>query len=392
MEGNVDNNGVILLVDDTPANLDLLKEYLNGQGYKILIAKNGETALTRARAARPDIILLDVMMPGMDGFETCRQLKADETTWSIPVIFMTALSSPQDKVRAFSLGAVDYVTKPLEQQEVIARVRAHLANYRYATRLEAMVAQRTQALADVNALLQRHEQRKADFIRIMSHELRTPLSLVMGYVDMLGANAPQEIVQGIKHGANRLKDIVNEILDVAWLDANAVPFDARPVDVKNLAELLVFQWSAAIEERQLEVHVDMAGLPVIEADAEHLKKVFEHLLLNAIKFTPDGGRITIAGTVSGDQRHIEISVRDTGIGIDPQDHKTIFDKFFETGYVMNHSSGKTKFKGGGAGLGLTIARGLVRAHRGDIWVESEGHDETTCPGSAFIVRLPICQP
>ena len=378
-----------LLVDDTPNNLTVLKEYLKDQGYQILVATNGENAITRAKKALPDVILLDVMMPGIDGFETCLRLKADPETAGIPVIFMTALSSPQDKVRGFEVGAIDYVTKPLEAEEVRARVRTHVQNHRYETQLEALVQERTAALEHALALLKEHERVKSDFIRIASHELRTPLSVIGGYASMLDqpGSEPELIVKNLRSGVDRMREIIQEMLEVAWLDTNSLPFEYAPVDVRNLVNLAIYNWKESLVERKITVE-NQLRLPIIQPDEEHLQKIFDHLLVNAMKFTPDCGHIRIFGQVTEDQQ-AEISVCDTGVGVDPKDVELIFDKFYRIGSVLNHSSGKTKFKGAGPGLGLTIVKGLVQAHGGTIWVTSPGYSETDFPGSTFTFRIPL---
>jgi signal transduction histidine kinase/CheY-like chemotaxis protein len=757
----------ILIVDDNPTNLGVLFDYLEEYGFRILVSQDGESGLKRAEYARPDIILLDVMMPGMDGFETCRRLKASPVTKDIPVIFMTALASTEDKVKGLEEGAVDYVTKPIQQAEVLARLTTHLrirdltqrlqkknlqletsgrvgqqatsildlnelltevarlirAQFGYyfvavwllndrhdgvvlrasdkrdseqqittglvvplhgvaldqvsvnvqiprehrrdsqqdgsgrsivaavcrtrqyyvtndaqtdpmflavkelpetrsemamplligaellgvldiqherrdafdaedkavllaladqvaiairnarlyyaekqrralaesmeetgrvlsssldmgqvpgrilerlaavvpyergavllqegdATRiiaqrgfppdervvglsipihegdvfqqlvtarhpiildnvaetpvwqqvewlpinlswlgvplvaqdrvvgmisltrheaaafsqddamlvaafagqaaialenarlyddisqfneqLEQMVAERTEELQKAYETLERLDRAKTDFIEVAAHELRTPLTLIRGYAALLdeqiGAmdESLKRLAGGILTGERRLYEIVNNLLDVSKITSKALNVCRGPVRINEVIERVRLGFKEVWPERRLTlITTGLTELPIIQADPDLLHKVFYHLIVNAIKYTPDGGTITVSGkVVTAFERRfvVEIIVSDTGIGIDAVHHELIFEKFYQVGKVTAHSSGKTKFKGGGPGLGLSIAKGIVLAHSGKIWVESAGYDEQACPGSQFHVCLPL---
>lgn len=755
----------ILIVDDNPRNLGVLSNYLKGSGYRILVARSGESALRKAKYVSPDIILLDVIMNGIDGFETCRQLKMDERTQDIPIIFMTALSSPEDKVRGFQVGAVDYITKPLQYQEVVARVNTHLhlrtlhenlknqneqlqkttddlmqanehlskqalqtqissqvarqitsildlddllqnvvkliqqqfgyyfvgvwlldtpkqqiiltaqavtgkrqldlnyaipvdrsdsavawvcetgthylvndvendskyfavdllvdtktelvlplqisenamgaldilsleedafddtdlvvlqtladqisiairnaqlykaeqrrrqlaeslehtgrvlssnlnlhllserilqelagvvpyergavllrrgdevysiAKYGYPAgeekrqihvhisdgdvflrmveterpvliddvladpgwqqmawlpvnhswlgvplitknkvigmisltrldiaafseedatlvlafssqaaialenadlydqinqlnaELEQKVVQRTQELNKANQLLERLDRTKTDFINVTSHELRTPLSIIQGYSQIL-QNIPaivddpsnEELIVGISEGAERLQQIVNTMLDVVRIETQALEIHVKQITITDIIELVRMKFMTALQERQLTLTTSgLEKLPAVFADPDLLFKVFNNLIVNAIKYTPDRGKISVIGqqitsSDSDEEEKIKITIRDTGIGLNPEHHILIFKKFYQTGKVAFHSTGETKFKGGGPGLGLAIVKGIVLAHRGQVWVESAGYNEETYPGSRFQVVLPV---
>jgi signal transduction histidine kinase len=197
----------------------------------------------------------------------------------------------------------------------------------------------------------------------------------------------------------RMEEVVENILDVAKIDSRSLDLFMSPLNMRFLIQQVVRRLEKEWVGRQLVITVaDMPGLPEVEADAEAMEKLFTHLLMNAVKYTPDGGFVRVEGrlyTANGDGRAapdaVEIIVSDTGIGIAPEVQELVFEKFFQTGKVMLHSSGKTSFKGGGSGIGLAIARGIVEAHNGRIWVESAGYDETECPGSAFHLILPIRQ-
>ncbi len=266
--------------------------------------------------------------------------------------------------------------------------------------LESTVQERTVALEQAYQQLEKIDRNKSDFIQVISHELRTPLTLILGYGYMLSSDLAaaengrcRQQVAGIIEGANRLADIVNAMLDMAYIDNSALEIILAPVALGGLLMGLCKTLEPVLVERGLRLRLEgFAALPQAEASGELLEKVFTNLLHNAIKYTPDGGEIVVRGQLvetSAVTSFVEVVVSDTGIGIAPECHELIFTKFYQTGRVAWHSSGKTKFKGGGPGLGLAIARGIVEAHGGKIWVESPGHDEATCPGSQFHVLLPL---
>lgn len=268
--------------------------------------------------------------------------------------------------------------------------------------LEMKVAQRTEELNKAYQILERLDRTKTDFINVTSHELRTPLAVIKGYSQMLNIRPTishdakaKELLNGILAGVNRLHQVVNTMLDVARIDAEVLRLQSEPIDLDEIIKQIRQQFTQILQERNLTVGLaHLKSLPPIQADPVLLDKVFYNLLINAIKYTPDGGVITINGCPIewNSQPAVEIVVSDTGIGIDPEHHDQIFEKFYQTGEVALHSSGQTKFKGGGPGLGLAIVRGIIQAHGGHVWVESEKFDEVTYPGSHFHVVLPLTRP
>ncbi len=268
----------------------------------------------------------------------------------------------------------------------------------------SQVDQHTAALETAYQQLELLERHKSDFIQVVSHELRTPLTIIQGHGQLLlkdlacsenESTAAQ--IRAIVAAATRLHEIVDNMLDTAQIDTNTMGLVMGHVVLSDVFDTLYRELAPALDERRLTLTVQEMVVPPIEADVRAMHKLFEHLLLNAVKYTPDGGRITISGRLLGrlarnpSEQFVEIVVSDTGIGIAPEFHELIFSKFYQTGPSEFHSSGKTKFKGGGPGLGLTIARGIVEAHGGRIWVESPGYDETTCPGSQFHLVLPVAR-
>ena len=260
--------------------------------------------------------------------------------------------------------------------------------------------QRTLELEKTNRILEQMDQAKTRFIQITAHELRTPLTLIQGYAQILqvkakGAADFTKYSGGIVEGSSRMAEIIDSMLYISRIDTNQLDLMPSETDIPLVIEKVEKTFQAALQERGVSLTTTgLGGLPVILADKDLLHKVFYHIIGNAIKYTPDGGRVTVSGRFVGDesQDEIEIAICDTGIGVDPENQELVFEKFYQTGEVLLHSSGKTKFKGGGPGLGLAIARGIVNAHRGRIWLESPGYDEATNPGTTVFVRLPVRGP
>ena len=259
------------------------------------------------------------------------------------------------------------------------------------------LASRTRELEKAYQTLEQMDHTKDTFINVTAHELRTPLTLVKGYTQMLLQKSSEDaslvaLSEGILSGTNRMLDIVTSLLDVSRIDSNMLKVVPAQVSLDLIVDQVKQEFQIALTERNLTFEkIGVENLPPIHADPDLLYKTFYHLIMNAIKYTPDGGTINVIGRSFElfENPEVEIVIRDTGIGIDPQHHDLIFEKFFQTGEVLFHSSGKTKFKGGGPGLGLAIARGIVQAHGGKIWVESPKYDEEELPGSKFFIRLPI---
>jgi signal transduction histidine kinase len=263
--------------------------------------------------------------------------------------------------------------------------------------MTANLQQRTIQLENTNQLLEQMDRTKMRFIQVAAHELRTPLTLVRGYAQMAnmqsnGNENLASLTSGIMDGSIRMGEVIDSMLDVSRIDSKLLEVLPSEVELGPVIEKVENAFHDALQERELGFRAEgLAELPIIHADKDLLYKVFHHVVGNAIKYTPDGGKITVSGRTVEDSvkgSEVEILVKDTGIGIDPQFHELVFEKFYQTGEVHLHSSGKTKFKGGGPGLGLAIARGIINAHHGRIWIESPAHSEESCPGTTVYVRLP----
>jgi len=257
---------------------------------------------------------------------------------------------------------------------------------------------RTLQLEKTNQLLEQMDRTKMRFIQVAAHELRTPLTIVKGYAQMAkvqvnGNENLKNLTNGILDGSIRMAEVIDSMLDVSRIDTNMLEVMPIKTEIGPVIEKVESVFRTALGERELCFSTEgLPDLPILQADKDLLYKVFYHVIGNAIKYTPDGGRITVTGRTIEDAVQgsaVEIAVIDTGIGIDPQYHELVFEKFYQTGEVHLHSSGKTKFKGGGPGLGLAIARGIINAHHGRIWIKSSGHNEQLCPGTTVHVRLPL---
>ncbi len=262
--------------------------------------------------------------------------------------------------------------------------------------METRVAHISNEMDKVQKQIERVDRSKSTFISVAAHELKTPITLIEGYASMMedllragkGINL-ESLLAGMTTGIDRLRSIVDDMLDVSMIDNNLLKLNYQPMQVAQMLDALYLEVEETLKKRNLHMEVKTfdGNRQWIYVDPARMMQAIRNVIANAIKFTPDGGIITIDGrTLKG---FIEVTIADTGIGISQDDQAVIFEKFGQLGRVDLHSSGKTKFKGGGPGLGLPIARGILDAHGGSIWVESPGYDEQTCPGSIFHILIPI---
>ncbi len=260
---------------------------------------------------------------------------------------------------------------------------------------ESRVAYLSNELDNLQKKIERLDKSKSNFVSVAAHELKTPLTLIEGYAAMIGDLTPQELeqihtlVQGVHNGIRRLRVMVDDMLDVSLIDNNLLALNFQPVWLNRILKLIKAELQGTITDRNQTL--DLRPFPgsdeLIFADPERLYQAVKNVVSNAIKYTPDGGTITVDGRVL--TGFVEMTVQDTGIGISAENLDVIFEKFGQLGNVSLHSSGKTKFKGGGPGLGLPISKGIIEAHGGTIWVESPGYDENACPGATFHILLPL---
>ena len=262
--------------------------------------------------------------------------------------------------------------------------------------METRVAHIAKELGETQEKLQQIDSSKSNFISVTAHELKTPLTLIEGYATMMVDIAAQSggqpkidgLLKGINIGIQRMRRIIDDMLDVSLIDNDLLRLNFQPLWITHLLNLLQNELKKVIVQRKQNLFInDFEGCDImLYGDSERLYQALLNVMTNAIKYTPDGGIITIDGRIL--PGFVEITVTDTGIGIPPKDQALIFEKFGQLGRTNLHSSGKTKFKGGGPGLGLPITRGIIEAHGGTIWIESEGYDEVKLPGTTFHILLP----
>ena len=290
----------------------------------------------------------------------------------------------------------------LSKQQALDMLKAVIPVYTYGLgvvaryEMETRVAHISSEMEKVQKQMERVDKSKSAFISVAAHELKTPITLIDGYASMMedltqeGKGVPIDgLLTGMQGGIKRLRSIVEDMLDVSMIDNDLLKLNFQPIQIEKMLEALTVELKGTLNSRKqtLEISSFNGCKQWIYVDPARIMQAIRNILDNAIKYTPDGGRITVDGrTLPG---LIEVTVTDTGIGISPENQAVIFDKFGQLGSVDLHSSGKTKFKGGGPGLGLPISRGILEAHGGSIWVESEGYDEEECPGSTFHVLIPI---
>jgi len=375
----VPSGGTILIVDDMPANLEVVTNHLERQGYCAIVALSGEEGIERAEFVRPDLILLDVMMPGLDGFETCRRLKASERTQAIPVIFMTALADTTDKLAGFAAGAVDYVTKPLNSAEVLARIESHLALYALRRQLAEQNAQLQREIAiraEVQEALQRSNTEFEQLAYVASHDMQEPLRKIASYLQLLAqryegrldADADEFIGYAVD-GAKRMQALINDLLAFSRVGTKAKPF--APTDCNAIVRTALMDLQIAIEECGAQIEV--GELPTVMGDATQLPQLFRKLLSNAIKFRRDGvPRISVRAEPSGAAWRFAVS--DNGIGIAAEYFERIF-------IIFQRLHGRSRYAG--TGIGLAICKKIVERHGGQIEVHS-----TLGEGSTSAFTLP----
>lgn len=362
---------ILLLVDDEERNLSLLESFLSPHGWRTSRALEGETALRLAAAEAPDCILLDMMLPGLDGFEVCRRLKADPATSLIPVIMVTALQKCEDRARGLEAGADDFISKPVNPEELRARVRS-LLRLRF---LHEELAERLRQLRAAEALRQQ-------LTHLLIHDLNGPLSALKVNLSILlaGLEEPlrpqqQAILTNALGNAEHLSRLIRTLLDIARLEEGRLPVKQEPLSLAALAATACREQEAAFRAKGVTLEEALPpDLPPVLGDEDLLSRVLDNLLRNALEFTPAGGRVTVSA--GGEAGGVILSVRDTGQGIPAAFREKIFDKFAQA--EVGAQGGRR-----GTGLGLTLCRLAVEAHDGRIWVESaEGR------GSCFFVALP----
>ena len=377
----------ILLVDDTPDNLRLLATMLGDRGYKTRKVTSGALALKVIESAPPDLVLLDVMMSDLDGYEVCQQIKADPDTASIPVIFISALDDLLDKVKAFTVGGVDYITKPFQPQEIIVRVESQLKLLRLQNQLRAQnrrLQSEIEAHRKAQEALEATLKMRNDLSNMLVHDLRNPVSTI----EIISNSAlrhnrfetkTQEALESIRDTAQQLNRTINELLIVAKMDAGQMLITRTEFSGNLLVHKVVNALQAIAAEKQCTLTVRLPEQDrTIEIDANLIRRALDNLISNAIKYSPSGSEITVGleyfnAIKRHSSRQAKIYVRDRGFGIPANQREKIFERF----KIGNAVNGMTQ-----VGLGLAFCKMVVEAHGGRISVE-----ENQPQGSIFTIVI-----
>ncbi|HKU43347.1 MAG TPA: response regulator [Polyangiales bacterium] len=359
----------ILIVDDTVENLQLMASILTRQGYETRPVPSGKLALQAIYSDPPDLVLLDIHMPGMNGYEVCERLKRDAKTRDIPVIFISALDDLVDKVRAFAAGGCDFVSKPFQHEEVLARVRAQLELRRQHRELEASYVK-----------LQELEQLRDSLVHMIVHDMRSPLCVVLGNSaclrDVLAGRveaAESELLSQLMAASRRIQNMADSLLDVSRLEAGRMPLSVATCDLSDILERVVVSVRPLDPERALDIDAP-ASLPVT-CDEQLVFRVLENLINNAMKHTPRPRPIHVSAARQPDS--IRVAVRDEGPGIPELHQRRIFEKF---GSLDGRVYGRSR----SVGLGLAFCKLAIEAHGGRIGVVNERN-----VGCSFWFTLPL---
>lgn len=387
------NPARVLIVEDKKTSRDILNERVNALGHISIPAENGLSALAQIREQPPDLILLDIMMPEMDGYEVLCHLK-DSASWRhIPVIMISAIGDMDSIVRCIEKGADDYLTKPYNPVLLKARIgsclmkkRLHDQEEQYRHLLEKKVQEKTSDLQKTNIALEKAYRLKSEFLATMSHELRTPLNAIIGFAEVLkdGLVGPindeqREYVDDIYSSGKHLLNMINNVLDISKIEAGKLELKYEEICVKETIDDVLNTVSGIANKKNITIkNTIQSDIPTFVVDQLKLKQILFNLLSNAIKFTPKNGNVCIDTTLK--DLYVQFAIADTGIGIKQEDIEKIFEAFsqVDSSLARNYE---------GAGLSLALTKRLVELHGGEIWVES-----FYGKGSTFTFILPLRPP
>ena len=355
-------DATIMIIDDEPENLDVLETLLTLVGYRVAAFRSGEMALAAVRYELPDLVLLDIRMPGMDGYEVCRRFKADERLRSIPIVFLSAQARINDKVRGFEAGGVDYVLKPFAEVEVLARVGTHLRLRRHQTHLEELVEQRVDELIEAHRRLQIWDDAKRQWLSVLSHEMRTPLNGLVGITELLFMDLPPESAHhGLRAAYDesllRIEKLVDDALTLARIDVEAVSFATSRLRLAQVLRIAVDMSRSQAPSNK--VHAALGAVEDIKVvgDLELFTRAFTDLLLTASYCVATGKPITLEARVADGLAYVVIGTQGESL---PMDALATFFKVGGQRMLLK--------SGGDFGLGVALASRIIRLFNGHIAV------------------------
>lgn len=374
----------ILIVDDVPENIQLLGSMLQRRGYRVSLAENGLEALASVERDPPHLVLLDISMPEMDGFEVCIKLKESAATRDIPIIFISAFSDKGRVVQGFDIGAVDYVTKPFNSAELFARIRTHL-DLRFTKEL---LMQRNQQLQELNEQLNQLNQDKDELLGIVAHDLKSPLSAIRGIAETLvrdkslSTDEAQELNGSIFTTSERMFALITDLLSANAIERGGMNFTMMPVDVGDIAEQMVYQYKEAAQKKGIHLHYAHTHNILAHSDEKALIHILDNLLSNALKYSPPGKAVSVSVSTQEKsafmpQGSVRVAVKDEGQGLTEEDMSKIFGKF--TRLSAKPTAGEHS-----TGLGLSIVKKLADAVHARVWCES-----VFGQGATFFIDLPL---
>lgn len=364
------NKDLILIVDDQPNNLKVISSVL-GDKYSISVANSGENALKILNKVTPQLILLDIMMPGMNGFEVCEKLKANEGTKEIPVIFLTAKTEISDLVKGFNYGAVDYITKPFNATEVKVRINNHLSLAHAKSQIKAQ----KKDLQEKNQALKKLMSEKDKFFSIIAHDLKSPFSGLLGMLELMndeGTELTEEetkkLLPALLKNAENVYALVENLLEWSRLQRNALEVNSEKMNPQEVVNEVLGYLEATANQKQITLINEVNENHAVFADRMMFNTILRNLISNALKFTREGGKITVASETEADGK-VVISVTDTGIGMDSKTIDEVFsiDKNVSTPGTNNEQ---------GTGLGLILCKEFIELQKGEIRIKSKVNEGT----------------
>jgi two-component system sensor histidine kinase ChiS len=374
----------ILIVDDSRLNLKIIEEIIKNNEYEPILASKGEDVFKCAKEEKPELILLDVIMPKMDGYKVCEILKENEETKDIPIIFLTGQSKIEDVAKGFEVGAVDYINKPFHEVELIARVRTHLQLKKLHDKLRKnnkKLQRVNEELLKANEIIQ-YNKLQTEFFANISHEFRTPLNLIFSTIQIFELCMQDSLemkehkyMKIMKQNCYRLLRLVNNLIDITKIDSGYFEIQLQNHNIVQIVENITLSISEYIERNDLHLIFDTdVEEKIIACDVDKIERIILNLLSNAIKFTKTGGNIYVK--IYDQKEHVIICVKDTGKGIPKDKIDTIFKRFMQIDKSLSR-------KKEGSGIGLSLVKALVEMHKGEIFVESEYGK-----GTEFIIKMP----